>query len=143
MPCAWTQWRRMWLTMSFYSIKRKHRFTRDHPLLYSWFNVKTFPREASYTKTLTLARTIGFQIAFKGKVAVFSCSRKEWKDFSISFPFLLSFQSSLSFSFLPTTFPWSLEINSLILSNSQSFRFLEKWGFQSPPSLWWSQSSTT
>ena len=44
------QWIKMWLVDSSSVRQKKHLLARVQPLLFSWFNVKAFPHEASHAK---------------------------------------------------------------------------------------------
>ena len=63
---ALEQWIKMWLIVSSSSQKRKHLLAMFHPLLLSWYRVRTFPHESSQAKKPTLVGTQRLQMMFHG-----------------------------------------------------------------------------
>ena len=96
------------------------------------FKVRTLPQLASHAKKLTLDETYKFQIIFIGKRITLPISKTVRKDLTKNNPFLASFQTTLSLSFLLTNFPLSMEKKVSMISNSQSLKFLVKRRIQRP-----------
>ena len=95
---------------------------------------KPSPNKLLKSKKLTLDKTHEFQIIVLGKRIEHPDSNIEYRYFTQKTPFLEPIHTTLSFSTLFTNFPSNLQKKDSAISNSQSFRCLEKPGFQCPAS---------
>ena len=59
---VFTQWTRISSMDSSSTWHKKHLFAKDHPLFWTWSNVKAFPQVTSQAKKLTLGSTHAFHM---------------------------------------------------------------------------------
>ena len=139
------QWRSKWSMVSSFSRHIKHLFAKDHPLFWTRFRVKVLPQAASHAKKLILGCTHTSHMQLDGNKTGQSASSARYRDLAQNFLLFDSFQTTISSTSSSTLFPWRRSKKISASSTSQSFRALEKQGFQppQPPSARGSHTSAT